>query len=191
MASQTLSPTTAITTADLDVSWNNPTNSLSSNDTYATASLFLNGQQTDALRVATFGFTIPSLATVNGVTVEIERKSSMTNTIKDYIISIRKGTTDSNNKSTAAFWSTTESYVTFGGPADLWGLTLTPDEVNETTFAVNIRVTNETETPVVASVDHVRVTITYTVNVAGTTIRRVLTRGLNQRTLNLKSYNVN
>lgn len=159
--SQTLSPTVATNLGDFEISWNNVNNVLTSNDSYTTGSMFLSGPETDTLRASTFGFTVPSLAVVKGIVVEIERKASVPGVVIDAEITIRKGTTNSNNKSIGAVWSTTESYVSYGGAADLWGLTLTPDEVNASTFAVNIRAGNATGDPGIASIDHVRVTVYY------------------------------
>jgi hypothetical protein len=160
-ALSTRGPSSVTQQGDYEVSWTNINNVLTSDDSYCTSSLVVPGPETDTLRASDFDFTVPHGATINGIVVEIERYSSAANTIKDAEITIRKGTTNSNNKSTGSFWSTTEGYVSFGGASDLWGLTLTAEEVNAATFAVNVRVANESGEFGTAFIDHIRVTVYY------------------------------
>ena len=54
------------------ITWSNPTNAASSNNSYATAA----AGTSHYLRFSNFGFAIPTGATINGVTVGIERKTS-------------------------------------------------------------------------------------------------------------------
>lgn len=56
------------------VAWNNPANAVSSNGSYATASV--DATATNYLHCTNYGFTIPAGATINGITVNVERRSS-------------------------------------------------------------------------------------------------------------------
>lgn len=48
---------------------------------------------------------------------------------------VKGGTISGNEKATGAV-TTTDAYYTFGGAADLWGVTLTDTDVNASTFGV-------------------------------------------------------
>ncbi len=68
--------------------WSNPGNITSSNNTYATATSSGGGNSTTHyLKATNFGFSIPSGATIDGITVGIERKGTTTggagNWVKD------------------------------------------------------------------------------------------------------------
>lgn len=64
-----------------------------------------------------------------------------------------------SNKSAGATWSTTEAYVSFGGAADLWGATITPAIVNSANFGAVL--SGVVAAGGTASVDHIRITVTY------------------------------
>lgn len=64
----------------------------------------------------------------------------------------------SDNRATATLWPASDTYVSYGGPADLWGRTWTPEEINDSNFGVAI----SAQFAGTASVDHIRITVTYT-----------------------------
>lgn len=166
----TLGPNSAGTGADDssfgNIAWVNPGNITSSNDSYATNS----GTPQHYLKATNFGFSVPADATINGITVEIERKkvrSNGTNTCKDARVRIVKsdgsiGTTDKAD--TATDWPTTDTYKTYGGSSDLWGETWTATDINDVDFGVvlSATLTVASESSCIALVDHVRITIDYT-----------------------------
>lgn len=91
---------------------------------------------------------------------------------------VRGGTLVAGAKPTATATSqqltTTNAYVTFGSSTDLWGLTdLAPADINSSGFGVQFSASNGGASLEQANVDHVRITIYYTVppqlsaNVAG------------------------
>ncbi len=150
--------------------WGSPDNSKVSDNTYSSVSWSLTGIfYTYYLKATNFGFAIPSGATINGVTVSIERKAShsaSSRRVNDSIIKLVKGgTVSGDNKSAGAQWPTTEATDTFGGASDLWGLTLTDTDVNDSTFGVVLSA--QILKPVgkglsSGSVDFISITITYT-----------------------------
>jgi hypothetical protein len=115
------------------------------------------------LNMTNFGFAIPSGATINGITVEMNRYASGSG-IADSTVSLLGGTLTGNNKAAAGNWSTTTStVVTYGTITDTWGNTWTPAQINAAAFGVTLDITGpggiSTRT---ASVDYVRITVTYT-----------------------------
>lgn len=159
-SSVTMSAGTITDLNDLEFNWTNPNNALTSNDQYATATFgFGNGPEPSTLRFSNFGFSIPVDKTIVGIVLEVERKASASNAIKDGFVTMRRGTTNSNNKGKVGNWSTVEAYEVYGANNDLWGLTWTPAQINDSTFAANINVASDAAGT--ASIDHVRVTVYY------------------------------
>lgn len=100
------------------LAWTNPANATSSNNVYATRAL---SSSTDSnyLKATNFGFSIPSGATINGITVEIERKAAALISATDVRVRIVKsdGTvgTTTDKADTSITWPTTDTFKTYGG----------------------------------------------------------------------------
>lgn len=151
------------------VAWTNPSNITSSDNTYATASIST-GNDSHYIKATNFGFTIPASATINGFTAEAEVSCVFTPGINVTDIkarAIKAGTIQGTDRSNATAWTTTDTYLSHGGAADLWGGTWTPADINDTGFGFALSAT-QGGGPVTAQVDHVRMTVFYTDNpVAG------------------------
>lgn len=123
------------------------------------------------LRAGNFGFSIPTDATVNGITVEIDRRNSA-GAASDNRVQLSRGTTfaglvGDNKADTALDWPTTTAVKTYGGAADLWNTTWTPAQINATDFCVWLSVQADAANTDI-QVDYIRVTVTYTpANVSG------------------------
>lgn len=142
------------------VSITNPSNAQLSDNSYATAVLLLS-QISNYLKVTNFGFTIPTDATITGITVSIERSSNTLNGTHDDSIRLVKGDVISgNDKATAAQWPTSDAVATYGSSTDLWGLTLTPADINLSTFGVVIAAIADLAST--AQIDYITITIDYT-----------------------------
>lgn len=169
------SPTTASNIGATNP-WSSPTNITSSNNTYASVSLN-NGQVSDVLVATNFGFSIPTNATIDGVTGEIEKYGSQTvffipiRYIRDNTISLTTDGTNptGDNKANTTSWPTTDTnpstYTLYGGTTDGWNASLTPALVNSNNFGVYVDVNCFfwPGGPETGYIDHIRVTIDYTV----------------------------
>ena len=152
------SGTSWLETGDITVSDNN----------YATVTLNQSSPIARPLIATNFGFNIPVTGTIDGILCSFERKASVDSVIKErdcYLIN--NSSIIGNDKiSSPAFWTLAEGVVTYGGPADTWGATLTPSIVNSTSFGVMI--TAEYASAYVGSetayVDHVSITVHYSVD---------------------------
>jgi len=116
------------------------------------------------LRATTFGFSIPDGATIDGIVAEFEKRASGYG-IEDYSVKIVKAGAEGGDekKKTAVEWLLTDSYISYGGAADKWGLTWTPAEINAVGFGVSIAADYfEFEGDAQAQIDHVRITVYYT-----------------------------
>lgn len=118
-----------------------------------------------------FGFAIPTDATIDGITVEIDRRNSA-GAASDNRVQLGKGNAfanlvGTNKANTALDWPASLTVATYGGAADLWGTTWSPADLNSSTFAVFLSVQADANNTDI-QVDYVRVTVTYTpANVSG------------------------
>jgi hypothetical protein len=145
--------------------WVNPGNAFSSNDVRAGASV--PGTDTGAalshyLKLTKFGFSIPSDATIRGVVVEVEKFSNLVVTDNEVKL-VKNSVVSGNNKASGSNWPSVDTYVSYGGSSDLWGVTLTPTDVNSDNFGVvcsaNLPAGSGSRS---AAIDHVRMTVYYT-----------------------------
>ncbi len=150
------------------VTWTNPDNAKTSNDSYATAPNIFNGTKTHYLKATNFGFSIPAGATINGIVVEIERfESSTGREMYDDEVKIVKsdGSIGAEDKSDVTLWdwSDPDSYVSYGGVADLWSEAWSATDINDADFGVVLSaIGGDGITSGAANVDHIRITVYYT-----------------------------
>lgn len=116
---------------------------------------------THYLKATNFGFAIPVGATINGIEVQIEKKSTL-GTITDSSVKIVKadGSIGSTNKALGTTWPTSDTTFSYGGSQDLWGETWAYTDINDSDFGVVLSVSlpmGET-----ASVDYVKIIVNYT-----------------------------
>lgn len=185
----TLARSSEITNLGNTYKWTNRTNAQTSNNSYASLLWSDSGGTYQPASVPTsatnqfvnyfvitgLSSTVPAGATINGITVKIERYNSNASgdfplTVNDNAIYLTKdgSTTVGSNKSTGAAWQASDNNTTvdFGGVSDLWGTTWTADEVNASTFGVMISpqlsFSGYAETGGNILVDQVTITVEYT-----------------------------
>ncbi len=183
----TLARTGEYTSSGSTFKWQNTSNASSQNDTY-TSLRFTDGSnnptqaplsispadQTNYFVCKNLDSNIPTGATIEGITIYIDRYNSFTGdgvvTISDDAIYLTKNGTDTvgDNKSTGATWASTDTdtYISYGGVSDLWGTSWTASEINDDNFGIMIGPNisydlNSGEDGSDAKIDHVYVEITY------------------------------
>jgi hypothetical protein len=145
------------------VAWTSPGNVISDNNSYATVAVS-GGAISNYLQATNFGFSIPTEATITGITVTIGRFESATGTgtdVRDNVVQLIKGgvVTGTNLAVTGTDWPTTETALAYGGTTNLWGNTLTPADINASNFGVALAVTSSNSRT--ASVDYMQIQVTY------------------------------
>ncbi|PIR83472.1 hypothetical protein COU19_00005, partial [Candidatus Kaiserbacteria bacterium CG10_big_fil_rev_8_21_14_0_10_56_12] len=139
------------------VTWNNPSKAQYSDDSYATDGGLAG--TTYYLTAKNFGFAIPAGATISGVQVDVEMKTiGATNAVDNSVKLIKGGAISGTDKATGAYLATVDTYRTYGGSGDLWGNTLTPADVNASTFGVGVSLTRGGS---LTYIDHIRMTVYY------------------------------
>lgn len=159
----TLGPNNSLTLANDSllgvIAMSNPTNAQLSDDAYVTAVLAL-GQVSQYLKATNFSFTIPLDATITGITVEVERSATALSAVSDSSVRLVKGgVVSGDNKAAGGTWPTVDAYQSYGGATDLWGLALTPQDVNAATFGVVLNASAALAATL--QIDHVRITVHY------------------------------
>lgn len=152
--------------------WTSPGNVTASENTRATVTLAKNSGVSQAIKATGFGFAIPSDAQINGITVEWETSENgdaAAGGIQDNAVRlVRAGTIETTDLSNTTFWvaPASETFVTYGGVANLWGAAWTAADINNANFGAAISAKNVKASGggaiESANVDSVRITITYT-----------------------------
>lgn len=139
----------------------------------------------DYLYGTNHGFTIPVGATIDGVVAEVQCSDNFSPHAIEYSRRLTKdGTTFVGAEKTAGqTLSTTSTYYSCGGAADLWSTTLTYTEVNASTFGQMVQFTGGASSGARVFVDHMRMTVYYTVASGQPTSRR-----FSQIQRNLKTF---
>jgi hypothetical protein len=115
------------------------------------------------LKAQNLGFTIPAAATIDGITVEINRRSIISSSGVDFRVQLldAAGALVGTNKASATVWPTSLTIATYGGAADTWTASPTQAMVNDVDFGVVLSVTANIANADIG-VDYIRVTVTYT-----------------------------
>lgn len=171
ITSYTASPGTAASDSSIGtVAWVNPDNAKVSDNVYATASM-TSGFPTESysryLKLTNFGFSIPTDSSIVGVQVSVECKGA-SGDILDYVVKLVKGgVVVGDNEARPdvednAVWPDMDEAILYpasGSEEDLWGISLSPSDVNASDFGVVISCKNVSSSTRLASVDYVSITV--------------------------------
>lgn len=119
--------------------WANPTN-IQADDSNAAATSTLAFGTTQGLVGDTFGFSLPTGSTIDGIEAQYKYKQDVGSTITTDRIKLQLaddslGTTDKSGELTA--WNSITNTDEVGGAADLWGETgLTETDINDADWGV-------------------------------------------------------
>jgi hypothetical protein len=159
------SPGTIVSDATIGTQvWTDPGNAAASDDSRAVAAgLGAANTTSEYLLVTNFGFSIPGGATIDGITVALERSATQASRVNTNEVKIVKGgVIGSENKADGAAWPTTEASLNYGGVADLWSETWSVADINASNFGVVIGASATASGTRDAQVDHVTITVDYT-----------------------------
>lgn len=151
------------------VDWTNPNNAKVSDNNRA-AVTFADSSDSYYLKATDFGFTIPTGSTIDGIKVEVEGHYEKSGTInfgnrrRQRII--KGGVIGSTAPSVEnGIPITTDAYKIQGSATELWGLSWTAEDINDSGFgfagSYGISKSSGTGTQTTL-VDHIRITVYYT-----------------------------
>jgi hypothetical protein len=175
----TMTPGSALNSvrdAGAGTGWTNSGNIFTNNGSYATNSIAGSGTSPN-LDATGFGFTIPSDATIAGISARVERKAASSSRISDTdVFLLKAGVAGGTDKAVTGTWGTSDTYRTYGGSTDLWGQTWTPADVNAANFGLRFKAQATSGTAVVASMNHMEITVYYTptpsIGLSGTPVQQ-------------------
>ena len=148
-----------------DCHWSTPTNIYTSNNAYADVILegAENWEYSHWLRATDFGFSIPTGAIINGIKVEIEKKSDAPYDIHDESVKIvDEGYEAGTEHKLLGDWTGTDTYYVYGGSTDLWGTSWSDSEINAESFGLYISAYNNHGIVIKdAYIDHITIKIYY------------------------------
>lgn len=145
------------------ITWTNPTNAEVSDNVFTTSQAANGGIRTNWLEPQNYGFTIPSGAIINGVTVAVQIKADTLTPVPTVwaILLLKAGTMVGNDLGGTPILLT-DSFLTFGGPTNLWGTTWTASDINASNFGVSFHCANGGSGTSIISCDYVSITVDYT-----------------------------
>lgn len=166
------------------LAWFNASNITANDASYAFQGAFDAAATTNWLKATNFGFSIPSGATVDGITVEwdkyFEDAFGDGATAYDAGARIVKGDTiGSTDNSKVDVWPTAATFSSYGSNVYLWGETWTYSDINSTTFGAAISANMQATGGALVNcfVDYCRITVYYTEGGAGANPKSVM-RGI-------------
>lgn len=120
------------------VAWVSPSNALTSNNAYTTATGD-NNAASNYLKASNFGFAIPDGVTINGIVAEFEQNSNGSYVGHNRVRIVKAdGTIGTTNKTGDQWPVGTDAYRSYGGSTDAWGETWTSANINDPDFGVAI-----------------------------------------------------
>lgn len=141
------------------VAWLNLTGAKSNGGESARATL--NGSAvTHWLLTTSYGFALPTGATVRGIVVTVFRSATYADEIADFGVALVKtGSPVGVPKVNLGNWTTAPQTVTYGTPTSTWGTTWTAELVNATDFGAAVAARGTMAAAEQALVDYVTVTV--------------------------------
>jgi hypothetical protein len=135
-------------------------------DTTGTAATFntaTTAGTSQRLRASNFGFSIPTNATIDGITVEVEQVAANASRHRwrtDGANLLIGGTEAGSSLGDTSAISNSKGFKTFGSATELWGLTPTPAQVNATGFGFSMKI-ERYGTATTTSISRIRITVDY------------------------------
>lgn len=151
--------------------WTNPGN-ITANDGAFARDNSNDGEPGNYLQASNFGFSIPAGATINGITLLINRRNNGSNAdggcLDNRVRLVNSaGTVTTTDKAlTGTFWPlTTFGSASYGGASDLWGSAWTASDINNSNFGAVLSA-NESDPDGgnldLCDVDYMTIAVTYT-----------------------------
>lgn len=163
--------------------WQNTSNIESINSQYASVDLMpnLNCFQATCYRsrylvAYNYGFDIPPNAVINGIEAEVNAFCSFDSTVIDSTLVLRLDALNNiygNNMASTNFWSATPSVRTYGSSTELWGIQLTPGDINAPDFGLYYKVYNSTVSYPSFYVDQIAITVYYSIGLSAYSVTSV------------------
>src|SRR6267142_2874937 len=149
--------------------WTNPNNVLVSDGSFATVTLPNPNTTSGSVTIAGMGFSIPTNATILGITVEVQGKATSgdSNLLNRHFFQanlVKNGALVGNPETViVANNNALDNFYTTGSSSDLWGTSWNANDINATGFGVAIQAVRSGPSAFSStfSIDFIRITIQY------------------------------
>jgi len=141
--------------------WSNPSNGFASDNSRATYQSATDRGDQDYYN---FTFGVPAGATIDGIELSVEGKTSFSTLVPEFELSWDGGATYTTTGYSLS-WTATESTQSVGGATDKWGRTWSDTELSDTNFRVRIDTRNLGS--FVYQLDHIQAKVYYTASGGG------------------------
>ena len=142
------------------VAWSNPTNVELQDGSSAT--IIVSGAQVSHyLRASGYGFSVPTGATIDGIMATVWKTQGP---CLDYSVFMMKTGAEATNNMAHSYpdWpGTGTSVVSYGGPTNLWGVSWTPTDINNSGFGFSLSAKNGLSGTNTCGIDAVKITVYY------------------------------
>ncbi len=156
------------------IDWLNPGNVYTSNNIYASITL-PSSSATNYIKATGFDFSIiPDSSTIIGIEVRVEKKASAASSIYDNSVKIVKGgsVVGSENASSDP-WLTGNETKVYGASNYLWGISWIVSDIKNPGFGVVISAANDTISNKTVYIDHIQITVYYSVPASPPTVETI------------------
>src|ERR1035437_6378508 len=93
------------------------------------------GTMSKYIKFSNFNFSIPSNVNINGITVNLVRRATQEDSIKDAVVElVTSGATTTSKADTTIFWPESFTSKQYGNNIDTWGRVWTATEINNSSF---------------------------------------------------------
>lgn len=157
------------TTTGSGSSWSYTSRSYTSNNSWSYTYLSTNSTSS-YLMVTNFGFAIPSGATIQGITVDIEHYGGHRKMRDNSVMLTKNGSSyvGSDYGKSSTWANGYDEDYSYGGTSDLWGESWSESDINSSNFGVGISVENFSSSRAgYAYIDDITVTVEYTTGGGG------------------------
>lgn len=120
-----------------------------------------NGNTTEMLQAKGFGFSIPTSATIAGITVTLRRHTDSGVVVDNTVQLLKAGTPTGSNLASGASWPLTGAYAYYGGVLVLWGAAWTPADINNPNFGVQFAAHRNSGATAKAYCNFLEITVNY------------------------------
>lgn len=145
-------------------SWINPSWAASDDGVSATCYLSPFGGSSRYLKCTNFGFSIPNGSIIDGIVVDVNCFSEYASAYDLVVRLVKGGIISGTDLANGVVWDDSQTLInTHGGSSELWGLSWTDSDINDSNFGVAISATNlSNKFGANVGIDHVKITVYYT-----------------------------
>ncbi|MBI5918895.1 MAG: hypothetical protein HY849_05940 [Nitrosomonadales bacterium] len=119
------------------INWSNASKAKVADGSDATVSNMQNGSVSSYLQCTGYNFAVPSGAVINGITVNVTRKTDGGSMTDAAVYLVKSGNISTNmNGATNTLYTTSRSVEAHGGSTNLWGASWTVSDINNSGFGV-------------------------------------------------------